>query len=503
MNKYHRFIKEHIWGPTGSIIFHLVILLILVRYVVLERPAQDEAVIEIEMEIVPLVEPLEEYDVELDDLDDTPDVVDTVDIPVVDPDTDPPVVDTLEVTAGDEADFENIQVADSPLRFRDLYASRTGDARGDALRAGAGRFGEETEAAVMRALRWLKNHQYDDGSWGPEYRSAMTGLALLAFLAHGETTGSEEFGNTVQRGLRYLVDRQHENGWFPSSGRVHNQPGLYGASQRDVYEHVIATYAIAEAYGLTNIPMLQRAMENAVQVILDGQMENGGWAYGFDLDGPRHIDVSLGGWIIQTLKAAELARARNRGLRMAIENGIYGIRTMTDPMGTGLFGYSGRVPRHAPDHTMTGVAVLALQLTGYVRSDEAVGGVRALSRLNFNWAHDPEDPRNHRDQVGRWPLYAWYYITQARFQFSREAWRPWNQQFAPGMSRTQNPDGSWCPPPDSVEGAYGPVYNTTLPALMLQVYYRLLPTFQTIPGVVEEDPLTDTDEDGFIIRYED
>ncbi len=503
MNKYARFIKDHIWGPTGSIIVHLIILFVLVRYVVLDQPAQDEAVVEIEMEVVTPPEPLEDFDVELDDLDDTPDVVETVDIPVVDPDTDPPVMDTLEVSAAEAPDFSNIAEAESPIRFRDVYAGRTGAGRDEGLRVGAGRFGEETEAAVMRALRWLKAHQYADGSWGPEYRSAMTGLALLTFLAHGETTGSEEFGDAVRRGLRYLVAQQDVRGWFRSAGRIVHQPGLYGASQRRVYEHVIATYAIAEAYGLTGIPFLRYTMEDAVQVILDGQLENGGWAYGFDRDGPQHIDVSLGGWIIQTLKAAELAEADNRGLRMAIENGIYGIRTMTDPMGSGLFGYSGRVPGHDPDHTMTGVAVLAMQLTGYVQSEEAVAGVRALSRLNFNWAHDPEDPRNDRDKVGRWPLYAWYYITQARFQFSRDVWRPWNRQFAPGMSRTQNPDGSWCPPPGSVEGAYGPVYNTAFPALMLQVYYRLLPTFQTIPEVEEDDPLTDPDLDDFTIRLED
>ncbi len=501
MNKYNRFIKEHIWGPTGSIAFHLVILFILVRFVVLEQPGQDAAVVEIEMEVISPPEELEDYEIELDDLDDTPDVVDAMEIPVPSPDTDPPAVDALDVAAAADVDFTDIAEAESPVQFRNLYASRHGAARSEALRLGGGT--AETEAAVMRALRWLKNHQYDNGSWGPEYRSAMTGLALLTFMAHGETTGSEEFGDAVRRGLQFLVAQQNDRGWFHSSGRISNQPGLYGTSQRDVYEHVIATYAIAEAYGLTGIPMLRVAMEDAVQVILDGQLENGGWAYGFERDGPQHIDVSLGGWIIQTLKAAELANAENRGIRMAIENGIHGIRTMTDPMGSGLFGYSGRVPGHAPDHIMTGVAVLALQLTGYVQSDEALAGIRALRGLNFNWVHDPEDRRNNRNEVGRWPLYAWYYITQARFQHSRDVWHPWNQQFAPGMSRTQNPDGSWCPPPESVEGAYGPVYNTTLPALMLQVYYRLLPTFRQIPAVVDDDLLTDIDADGITVRFED
>jgi hypothetical protein len=33
---------------------------------------------------------------------------------------------------------------------------------------------------------------------------AMTGLAILTFLAHGETPSSEEFGETVTKGVQYL-----------------------------------------------------------------------------------------------------------------------------------------------------------------------------------------------------------------------------------------------------------------------------------------------------------
>ncbi len=503
MQRYIRFIKDHIWGPTGSIILHVMIVAVLVRYVVFDERVQDDQVDVIVMDVVPPPAELDPIDTELEELEDIPEVVEAIDIPVVSPDTDPPVVDAPDATAAPAVGDFSISESASPVVFRDLYASRGGGGRDEALRRHSGGLGGMTEAAVMRALRWLKDHQYADGSWGPEYRSAMTGLALLTFLAHGETTGSEEFGDAVRRGLRYLLSRQNERGWFRSAGPIHNRPALYGTSQRDVYEHVIATYAISEAYGLTRIPMLRRSMEDAVQVIIDGQLDNGGWAYGFAQDGPMHIDVSLGGWVIQALKAAEMADAGNRGLRMTIENGIRGILTMTDPVGGGLFGYSTRIPGHDPDHIMTGVAVLALQLTGYVSAEETRVAMRRLRAMNFNWHHDPEDRNNHRQLAGDWPFYAWYYITQARFQFSPESWRPWNRQFAPGLCHTQNPDGSWCPPPGSVEGSYGPVYNTTFPALMLQVYYRLLPTFQAI-DMDDAPKLTDRDtgREQITIRFE-
>ena len=102
--------------------------------------------------------------------------------------------------------------------------------------------------------------------------------------------------------------------------------------------------------------------------------------------------------------------------------------------------------------------------------------------------------------MGRWPFYAWYYITQARFHHGGRGWAVWNKQFAPVLCDMQNPDGSWCPAPDSSESMFGPVYFTTLAALQLEVYYRLLPTFKPVKidagpdfdEVLEEDDIVIT-----------
>ena len=68
----------------------------------------------------------------------------------------------------------------------------------------------------------------------------------------------------------------------------------------------------------------------------------------------------------------------------------------------------------------------------------------------------------------------------------------------------QNPDGTWGPPPGSVEGRYGPVYNTALMALMLQVYYRFLPTYQPIEVEQRPRPIEESlqdEEDIIIIEF--
>jgi len=91
--------------------------------------------------------------------------------------------------------------------------------------------------AVLRALRWLKDNQNENGSWrGTDSPTAMTGLALLCYMAYGEDTSSKEFGDTVERAIRYLLYQQNNNGTFENCG------------QHYVYGHAIATYALAEWY---------------------------------------------------------------------------------------------------------------------------------------------------------------------------------------------------------------------------------------------------------------
>ncbi|MEI7437715.1 MAG: hypothetical protein WCL16_13000, partial [bacterium] len=67
----------------------------------------------------------------------------------------------------------------SPLILKGLYANRgSGGARAAARRAHGG--SQSGEDAVLRALRWLKTHQDDNGAWAksdPTHPPAMAGLA--------------------------------------------------------------------------------------------------------------------------------------------------------------------------------------------------------------------------------------------------------------------------------------------------------------------------------------
>lgn len=371
------------------------------------------------------------------------------------------------------AAFDSVAYVKSPVQFRGIYASRSPGARGSAVgRYGSGGGGgTTTEATVYRALRWLKKYQDSDGKWttaaggspaGGEGASspAMTGLALLTFLAHGETPSSPEFGPTVERGLRWLVDNQTPDGHFAQSdGHEYSLP--------------IATYALCEAYALTKVPMLKDAAQKSVEVIVKGQNSGGLWNYNCQ-QGNRN-DLSYSGWCIQAVKAAAMAGFEVNGLKDCERRAIGGLKGNA---GQGGFDYTGP----GMSKTLTPVGVLCMQLLGAGKDSQAsspMEGILKTATCDWQnpWTGDP--------------LYCWYYLTQAKFHRGDTDFIPWNKQFAPTLMKSQiivpkaiaDTNGvmvsiGYWPPAANAEKCKAYCYNTTLCALMLTVYYRHLPTYK-------------------------
>lgn len=470
-----RRIIDHVWGPTGSMILHVLVIIALLRFVTYK--ALDKAP---EVEVV-IMEPdaadLEEFEKELEQLEDRPEIVDTITPPDVTFEAEQPPDVTDFSSPEPDVNFDALDIRSdvaSPLVMRGLFAGRSEAGRSGALRNYAGQWGQYTESAVVKALEWLKRNQSPDGSWGPN-KTAMTGLGLLTFLAHGETTASEKYGEVVEKAIRFLISQQDAEGRFC---KTDNQPGPYA--------HGIAAYAISEAYGLTRIPSIKPVMEKAIQVIINGQQPKGGWDYNYSKGARR--DSSVGAWQIQALKAAYIAGAENRGLKEAMDKAVEDLKSVQDPE-DGRFLYTDD-KSHKTD-SITGLAVLALQLMGHGSSKEARAGLQALTGSNCDW----EKPES-------WPLYGWYYVTQAKFHQGGQTWAGWNAKFARVYVKNQNEDGSWTSPGANLKTEHGkevnlgPVYSTTLAALTLQVYYRFLPTYK--PIAVE--PVNQTDKDDIAVE---
>ena len=114
------------------------------------------------------------------------------------------------------ADATNVPAAlKSPIMMRGVMASRTPGERGKALRKYS--MPEESPSkAQLRAKRWLKSIQLEDGSW-PGTPAAATALALLAYYS-SLNDGFPDFEGKESRekGVRFLASNVDENGDFRS-----------------------------------------------------------------------------------------------------------------------------------------------------------------------------------------------------------------------------------------------------------------------------------------------
>ena len=435
-------------------------------------PTPMDQLDEIEPPEVDPLEPPDPIDVQMDVATDMPSMPNDV--------ISPPA----ETASVQPSEFDTVAQVKSPVVLTGIMGSRNPGTRGAAL----GRYGGSghTEEAVLRALRWLAKNQHSDGSWG-ERKAAMTSLAILAYLAHGDTPASEEFGATVEKAIRFLVGAQEANGRFR------------GRDNHD-YTHPIAAYALAEAYGMTKVPMLKEAAIKALRIIVRGQNPSGGFDY--NLKPSDRDDTSYMAWCVQALKAAQIAGLDRDvvGLADCMKKAIDGFRkNYGERDGLGGFGYTSA----SSTHGLSGAGALSMQFLGEARSREVRN---TLPQMLKNFPFDWEKPN------GRSPVYYWYYNTQAFFQEGGSYWEDWNKQFSLPLAKVQTVIGKdasgyvdhkgrpqaigfWDSPAErELTGGNGRVMDTILCTLMLEVYYRYLPTFQQIPQEEVERELGDEDD---------
>ncbi|MEM9235331.1 MAG: prenyltransferase/squalene oxidase repeat-containing protein, partial [Verrucomicrobiota bacterium] len=328
---------------------------------------------------------------------------------------------------------------------------------------------EACEVAVVKGLDWLQATQNPDGSWGGSRKAAMTGLAILAYLGHCETPLSEKYGETVLKGITWLVDLG-----VKKKGRLvdGNEPNPMP------YEHAIATYALGESatfcrqLGL-NIPKLDEITQKAGQYIIDNQhTKSGGWDYGYSEDSGRGGDLSVTAWQIQALKACKHTGLDFRNMKKCIRDALDYVDSCQASSG-GFSYYPNRSESHAENgyFTLTGAGMLSFQMWDKESSAPVRKGAKYIakeSKFKYNGADCD--------------LYGHYYEGQAMIARGGPAWKTYNDMFREELLSGQNDDGSWKTPgggekPHAVGALFmtDVHYRTCLAILMLEVYYRFLP----------------------------
>ncbi|MGE3853189.1 MAG: prenyltransferase/squalene oxidase repeat-containing protein [Planctomycetota bacterium] len=380
-----------------------------------------------------------------------------------------------------------------------------GGAGGFVYRRARGGGGHRGDQNVLLALKWLRDHQDEDGSWDPvnfaaagakhgrtsgsygnkdgsgdtgweHARAGLTGMALLAFLGAGYTHTEGEFADTVKKSLRYLKAVQDNDGCFDTTNR--EDPHF-------VYGHSICTMALSEAYGMTGANMLKGPAQKGVDFIAMAQNHDPdrgylGWRYGVK---PGDSDTSVTGWMSLALKSARVADLDVP--QHCWDGAITHMKDMTGKFNnypkTGYIQKAGTNAR--------------LQSQSSFVPNGSMDAINIMTRLfvsqDGSLRNDPE-LRGQADQLieeGSLPTlsdatkldyYYWYYASLALFQMGDRWWKRWEGPMGDSLIKSQRLTpadesdkcyGSW--DSNSAWGiAGGRVYATAINCLTLEVYYR-------------------------------
>ena len=312
---------------------------------------------------------------------------------------------------------------------------------------GAPGFVEITPAlnqAVEKGLAYLARQQEPDGSFGAEGRygrnSAITALAALAFMSHGDLPGRGVYGEQVSNALDFVLNHQHENGLLAAD-----------TSHGPMYGHGFATLFLAEIYGQTGDTRVREALVKAVRLIVGSQNDEGGWRY---QPVPEDADISVTVCQVKALRAA-----RNAGIKVpkeTIDQAISYVRRCQNP--DGGFRYMLNSGNSAFPRSAAGV--MTLYAAGVYEG-------RAINQgLEYLMGHVP-------GQGNETPhyFYGQYYGVQAMFFAGGEYWQTWFPAIRDALLARQAADGSW-------DGQAGQAYGTAMALIVLQMPNRYLPIFQ-------------------------
>lgn len=350
-----------------------------------------------------------------------------------------------------------------------------------------GEITQQSRQALRRGLQWLAANQGPSGNWGSE-DLGLVSLGMLAFLADGHFPRRGPYGVHVERALDFVLSKARPNGLLNIAH-----------PQRDMYNHGLSTFVLAQAYGMSEDPRLGPALERALRLIADTQCGDGGWDYRAARL-PQGHDLSLA-----VMQANALRSAVDSGFEVSpqvVELAIRSVRQHYRPDG---------MPAGSPEHLQRlrgGQFVYRKQGRGNASTAMAAAGVVCLQefgeyndwRIEKNMAVIAQDVRKHTRTEGndppelagargedRVPMdpYTLYYVAQAIYQVGNPWWKELYPELRDMLVRTQvvqpqvvTHHGRWRSVNPRVSGRGGELFATAVGCFVLAIPNRYLPILQ-------------------------
>lgn len=466
-----------------SMVAHAALLTILALLTLPERPPDQRIVAVANQNDVEEVENLEQEDIDPLDVEKFEGAApaEVLDAHTTTADYDVPALDDVSA-APEQMKLEDFgEMSALPDALLDQVGGGTGTGLGEvrgakARRAALDRWGGSagSEAAVAAALKWLAEHQMQDGGWDfdhtkgpcrgrcshpgmiPPARNGATAMALLPFLGAGQTHKEGKYKETVEKGLAYLIRNM----------KLSNNMGDLSDAGGRLYSHGLASIALCEAYAMTNDPGLLRPAQLSLNFIVYAQDPiGGGWRYK-----PRQAgDTSVLGWQLMACKSGHMAYLK------VSPRTILGASKFLDTVQSqegARYGYT--VPAEGP--ATTAVGLLCRMYLGWKKDNPAL-------RAGVEYLHE----RGPTDNI-----YYNYYATQVMRHYGGTYWEAWNARMRDRLVDSQDTKGheagSWyiTRSPHSDRG--GRLYCTSMATMILEVYYRHMPIYGK-QAAEEEFPL--------------
>lgn len=305
---------------------------------------------------------------------------------------------------------------------------------------------ESALRAVDRGLEYLYATQTDDGGWnssGYTKTTALPALAVLAFLSRGHVPGQGPYADCLERATGYLLANAADTGLIASG----NAPPMY--------QHGLATLALAELYGMSRRPDIRQRLEAAVGLIVRTQNDAGGWRYQ-----PIKADADMS---VTVMQIVALKAAMNAGIKVpesTIRNGIKYVKSSACKGGG--FGYT---PRGGPTVGASPAGTLALQMCGEYDAPEVLAGLE----------YQAKQPIKYGSHMF---FYATYYAAQGMNQAGGIYWLDWMPKMRAVLLSNQAADGSWPAGGDAAAKNAGLPFSTAIATLVLAIDCHYLPIYQ-------------------------
>ena len=361
-------------------------------------------------------------------------------------------------------------------------------------------FRRPVAASIDAGLKWLADHQSDEGYWDvdefwvndPGYEGLTleevatekekdeppvwgeekptpgigtlgmgmdlpaTGLALMAFCGNGCTHRHGEYQETVQSALGWLLEEQDKR---------------TGAFSQNMYIHAICAHAVIELWGVTRDPQLRGPAQKATDFLCDAQNEGAGWRY---TPKAGASDSSVSSWCTMALQTA-----RRSDLAVPAQNLIW-CRKFWDQVTVYTRGEAGKEYGQAfyeltPDgahsgggsHANTAASVLCRIFMGTMHQSRSIQAGAVYLEGASTSTVEPN-------------VYMWIYATQALFQLGGKQWAGWQREVVPAVAELQvkphrgkrtGDEGSFWSDTTWISSPLGRVGVTAACCIVLETYY--------------------------------